>query len=82
MGDDDFGKFILEEFEKEVVDTTIAGDVFHGAFIYGLLKGWNLEKIGEFSDAVSAIKCTKLGGKTRIPTLKEVNKSSIQVVLS
>jgi len=66
--------FTKPAFKVKVVDTTGAGDVFHGAFIYGLLKGWKLEKIAEFSNAVSAIKCTKLGGRAGIPTLKEVNE--------
>jgi len=32
-----------------VVDTTGAGDVFHGAFIFGLLKCWDAEKAAKFS---------------------------------
>ena len=32
-------------FDVEVVDTTGAGDVFHGAYIVGLLHGWDLRRI-------------------------------------
>jgi len=63
--------FIDPGFKVKVVDTTGCGDVFHGAFIYGLLQGWNLRKIARFSNAVAAIKCTKLGGRAGIPTRKE-----------
>lgn len=59
-------------FKVEVVDTTGAGDVFHGAFAYGLLSGWELERIAEFSNAVAALKCRKLGGRAGIPALEEV----------
>ncbi|HVP37414.1 MAG TPA: PfkB family carbohydrate kinase [Terriglobales bacterium] len=59
-------------FKIEVVDTTGAGDVFHGAFIYGLLKKWKMERIIEFASACAALKCMKLGGRQGIPSLKQV----------
>jgi len=59
-------------FKLEVVDTTGAGDVFHGAFIFGLLKKWKMGKIIEFASACAALKCRKLGGREGIPSLKEV----------
>jgi sugar/nucleoside kinase (ribokinase family) len=55
-----------------VVDTTGAGDVFHGAFLYGLLQGWEARDILQFANAVSALKCTCLGGRTGIPRIEEV----------
>jgi len=68
------GVFTRPAFKVKVVDTTGAGDVFHGAFIYGLLRGWDLEKTAEFSNAVSALKCMELGGRAGIPTLKQVEE--------
>ncbi len=59
-------------FKIDVVDTTGAGDVFHGAFIFGLLRKWKMEKIIEFASACAALKCRKLGGREGIPSLKEV----------
>jgi len=59
-------------FKIEVVDTTGAGDVFHGAYIFGLLKKWKMGKIIEFASACAALKCRKLGGRVGIPSLKEV----------
>jgi len=64
--------FHLPAFAVEVIDTTGAGDVFHGAYIAGLLHGWDLRRIAQFSTAVSAIKCTKLGGRGGIPRFDEV----------
>jgi sulfofructose kinase len=60
-------------FKVKVVDTTGAGDVFHGAFMYGLMKKWTLRSTAEFANACAAIKCRKLGGRTGIPTLDEVS---------
>jgi sulfofructose kinase len=65
--------FLSPGFSVKVVDTTGAGDVFHGAFIYGLLKKWSLEKTARFANACSAMKCRKLGGRAGIPTLEEAN---------
>ncbi len=58
-------------FEVDVVDTTGAGDVFHGAFVRGLLQDWELPQTVEFAAAVAAIKCAKLGGRAGIPTAEE-----------
>lgn len=58
-------------FQVDVVDTTGAGDVYHGAFIYGLIQDWPLEKTTEFASAVAAMKCTRIGGRIGIPTLDE-----------
>lgn len=54
-----------------MVDTTGAGDVFHGAFAYGVANGWDTSRCGEFAAAVAAIKCMQRGGRTGIPTLEQ-----------
>ncbi len=59
-------------FEVPVVDTTGAGDAFHGAFIYGLLQGWPIERTATFANAVAALNCTALGGRAALPHLHEV----------
>jgi sugar/nucleoside kinase (ribokinase family) len=61
-------------FKVSVLDTTGAGDVFHGAFCFGMANGWQLTRTVEFSSAVSALKCTKLGGRAGIPTYPLVDK--------
>ncbi len=58
-------------FKVEVVDTTGAGDAFHGAFAYGLARRWEIRRCAEFGAAVAAIKCTKPGGRTGLPTLPQ-----------
>jgi len=61
-------QFHVPAFDIDVIDTTGAGDVFHGAYIVGLLHGWSLRQTAQFATAVSALKCTKLGGRVGIPT--------------
>ena len=64
-------RFHTPAFPVEVVDTTGAGDVFHGAYLFGLLQGWDVRRIVRFSTAVAAIKCTRLGGRPGIPGYEE-----------
>jgi len=59
-------------FEVEVADTTGAGDVFHGGYIYGLLHGWNIRECAKFASAVAALKCREMGGRAGIPSLNDV----------
>lgn len=63
--------FYNSAFKIKVVDTTGAGDVFHGAYIVGLMQGWDLHRTAQFASAVAAIKCTRMGGRTGIPTFAE-----------
>jgi len=58
-------------FKVATVDTTGAGDAFHGAFAYGLAHRWEIQRCAEFAAAVAAIKCTKPGGRTGLPTLPQ-----------
>ena len=61
-------------FNLPVVDTTGCGDVFHGGFIYGLLRNWSLEITVEFATAVAALKCEKLGGRAGCPPFARVKE--------
>ena len=54
----------------QVVDTTGAGDVFHGAFLQAQATGRNLHASLELASAVAALKCRALGGRTGSPDLE------------
>jgi sulfofructose kinase len=56
------------------VDTTGAGDVFHGAFLFSLWKGYGIHEAAIFSSAVSALKCMKIGGQNGIPDFNETKE--------
>ena len=49
-------------------DTTGAGDAFHGGFLYGLLRGDDIETSLRFGNAVAAMKCSALGARSALPT--------------
>ena len=53
------------------VDTTGAGDVFHGAFCYAVLQGMPMRDALEFSNAMAALNCTALGARGGIATVQE-----------
>jgi sugar/nucleoside kinase (ribokinase family) len=55
----------------DVLDTTGAGDVFHGAFAAGLSRGWALERTIELATRAAALCCTALGGAGRLMTREE-----------
>jgi len=57
---------------EPVVDTTGAGDVFHGAFAYGLALGYELAENLEFAAAAAALSCRALGGRGALATMAEV----------
>ncbi len=54
-------------FAVEVVDTTGAGDVFHGALAVSLAQGAECEEAVRFASGVAALKCTQPGGRAGIP---------------
>jgi ribokinase len=65
------GILTVPAFPVAAVDTTGAGDVFHGGYIFGILQGLALPDTIRFASAVSALKCTRIGGRAGIPTLSE-----------
>ena len=64
--------FHTPAFKVDVVDTTGAGDVFHGAYLAGLLHNWDLRTTALFATATSALECTRLGGRCGIPSFDDV----------
>lgn len=61
-------------FDVQAVDTTGAGDIFHGAFLYGLLQSWPLDRILDFTCAAAALNCTALGARGGIRPLEEIER--------
>jgi sugar/nucleoside kinase (ribokinase family) len=63
---------------EPIVDTTGAGDVFHGAFATRYVEfvkagqSPELRECMEFATVVAGLKCRELGGRTAIPTRDEV----------
>ena len=61
-------------FRVSVVDSNGSGDVFHGAFAAGILKGYDMIKCCYFSSAVSAMKCMGVGARESVPSFEAVKK--------
>lgn len=59
-------------FKVDVVDTTGAGDAFHGAFAVGLAEGLPTAECARMAAAVAALKCTRLGARAGLPTREEL----------
>lgn len=59
--------FKMPAMDVPVVDTTGAGDVFHGAFDAAYLKGMDVVSAARYATGVSSVKCTRAGGRAGIP---------------
>jgi sugar/nucleoside kinase (ribokinase family) len=55
----------------QLLDTTGCGDSYHGAFLFGLLKGFDLEQTALFASAVAALNTQRLGGRSGLPTYQK-----------
>lgn len=60
-------------FEVRCVDTTGAGDAFHGAFCCAMLAGLDMQSVLDFSNAAAALNCTAIGARGHIPNRSEVD---------
>jgi sugar/nucleoside kinase (ribokinase family) len=55
------------------VDTTGAGDAFHGGFLYAMLQGEEIETSMKVGCAVAALGCRVLGARAGLPTRAELD---------
>jgi sugar/nucleoside kinase (ribokinase family) len=67
------------EFPAVAVDTTAAGDIFHGAFAYAIACGMPLVEALRFSSMTASLSVRKAGGRSSIPTLTEVKEALVHV---
>lgn len=65
---------IMPSVKVKTVDSTGAGDIFHGAFTYGISKGFDFEKNLKFANIAGALSVTRVGGYKSIPSLEEMNE--------
>lgn len=64
----------LPAYATTAIDTTGAGDIFHGAFAYCLSKQYSLIDTLKISSMTASISTETLGGQSSIPTKETVNK--------
>ena len=67
------GKFVYSPaFVVNCVDTTGAGDIFHGAFCYAILQRMPMREALDFSNAMAALNCMSLGARGGIRGIDDV----------
>lgn len=59
-------------YSIEPVDTAGAGDSFRAGIVYGLLQGWDDERMVDFAAALAALVCTRFPGVLDAPSYDEV----------
>ncbi|GAB4349149.1 MAG: sugar kinase [Candidatus Abyssubacteria bacterium] len=66
------GAISVPGFEIEPLDTTGAGGVYQGAYLYGYLNSWPVARTARFANAAAALMCSGMNGWADIPTLDKV----------
>jgi len=61
-------------YKVRVADTTGAGDLFHAGFSFGILQGWELQPILDFSCAAAGLNCQSLGARGGIAKLGKIKE--------
>ena len=61
-------------FPVSCVDSTGAGDAFHGAFCHFLANGLNIDNCLELASAVGALNCRSIGGRQSLPSMDELKQ--------
>lgn len=67
---------LIPSIKVKAVDTTGAGDIFHGAFTYFISHNYSLEEACRLSNITGAISTTKVGGRYSVPSLNIVLERS------
>ena len=62
--------------EVEAVDSTGAGDVFHGAFVHAYLHGESPVEAARFANAAAALKCKGMTGRSPLPSEEDIRRFS------
>ena len=67
------GEYILvPSLDVKAVDSTGAGDIFHGSLLYFISQGYELKRAMRLANITSALSVLKVGGRYSIPSLEEV----------
>lgn len=63
---------LMPAYKVDALDSTGAGDIFHGAFVYALASGYKYEDVIRIANITGALSVRKIGGRYSVPDLKEV----------
>ena len=70
---------LIPSIKVKAVDTTGAGDIFHGAFTYFITHDYTLEDTCRLANITGALSTLKVGGRYSIPSLNSVLERSGEV---
>lgn len=65
---------LMPSIQVKALDSTGAGDIFHGAFVYGIAKKFPLEKVLKISNMAGALSVTRLGGRNSVFSKAEMKE--------
>lgn len=68
--------FLLPAYPAKAIDTTGAGDIFHGAFAAAILFGMSFRDALRIATVAAGLSVERLGGKPSIPPVEEVMKKA------
>lgn len=68
------GFFQVPAYQVPVMDTTGAGDVFHGAYLAAAVRGLGPVEAARVATATACIKCTRMGGRAGVPDWETAQK--------
>lgn len=63
-----------EALDISASDSTGAGDFFHGAFVYGLSKGYSYEQCLKIASITASLSCQYVGSRFSVPRKEEVRQ--------
>ena len=63
---------VFPAYSVKAVDSTGAGDVFHGAFLASYIQYGDIRRSIQYATIAAALKCTQVGGRAGIPSHQEI----------
>lgn len=79
VADDGTGRHRLPAFPATAVDTTAAGDIFHGALAFAALRSWEFRAGLRFASMAASLSVRRHGGRPSMPALAEVEEALAHV---
>ena len=65
---------MMPSIKVKPIDTTGAGDIFHGAFTYGIANNFDYEEIITIANIAAGLSVTKIGGRNSVFDLDRIRK--------
>lgn len=75
VADDGTGFICIPAYPAKTVDTTAAGDIFHGAFTHAILHNMPFEEALRFASMTASLSVRVAGGRQSIPPLETVKEA-------